>query len=151
MTKKIEDELGKTSKKILEFLGIEAEVKVSKIEEHYSVEINSNSNGLLIGKQGQNLTALERVLQVLFYEKLSEGETVGVDVGGFRQRRDEFIKNLAQSSIEEVLQTGVAKTLSGLTAAERKTIHLEVAKHPNLTSESLGVGANRVLMVKPKG
>lgn len=147
---KIEDKLLELVKKTLELVGVEAEIKISKAEDRYLVEINSNANGLLIGKQGQNLTAFERVLQVLLYSKLSEHLNLSLDVGGFRQKRDEFIKNLAKKSIDEVLQEGEAKTLSGLTAAERKSVHLEVAKYSQLTSESQGTGVNRVLTIKLK-
>ena len=145
---KIEEQIAEFTKKILELIGIDGEVKISKTEKSILVEINSNSNGLLIGKQGQNLQAFERILLVLFYQKLSANQTLTVDVGGFRQKRTEFIQNLAESSIQEVLTTKLPKTLSGLTAAERKIVHLEVAKHKELASESQGAGVGRVLIIK---
>lgn len=151
MPGKIEDQMAAVTKKILTLEGLEGKVTVAKKEDQISIEIDSEPAGLLIGRQGQNLQALERVLQVLLYSLSGKQGIITCDVGGFRKKRDEFIQGLADRTIEEVLRSGEAKTLSGLTATERKAIHLKVAQNPQLTSESQGTGVNRVLVIKPKG
>lgn len=148
MTKKLQGEILQTTDKILELLGFRAEVRVNVLDEQILVEITTEPAGLLIGRQGQNLQAMERILQVAFHsEKSLADKIITVDVGGFRQKRQLQLAATTDSVIKEVLATGKAQTLTGLTAAERRTVHLKVGQNPNLLSESTGEGPNRVLII----
>lgn len=147
--KKLLDEIKNTAIEILDLAGFEAKIDVFQKEDQIILDISTEPAALLIGKQGQNLKALERVLQVVFYEKLGD-RIISCDVAGFRKKRIEKLTEIARRAIDEVTATKTPKTLEGLTAAERKLVHLEVAKTRKLSSESTGEGVNRVLIIKPK-
>lgn len=148
MTGKNLEEVKKTAFKILSLVGFDARIEAKETENQISLEIEAQPTALLIGKQGQNLTALERILQVIFYQKLS-GKIISTDAAGFRKKRIENLTQAAKAAIEEVLATKTPKTLEGLTASERKLVHLEVAKNSKVVSESQGEGVDRILIVKP--
>lgn len=137
------------TEKILELSGFKTKIKPEEKDDQILLNIDTDNTGLLIGKQGQNLKALERILQVIFYNQ-DEGKIIVVDVAGFREKRIARLEELAQRAIDEVLESGRLRNIEGLTAAERKFIHLKIAQYPNLESLSQGVGVDRVLIVKPK-
>lgn len=147
---KIDEQIFSITSKILELTGFDAKVEVNEKKEKILVGIDTTPAGLLIGRRGQNLTALERILAVLIYALLGKSVLIQVDIAGFREKREQVLESLISKAISQVLESNQPQFLSELTAAERRTVHLEVAKHQNLTSESSGTGANRVLIIRPK-
>lgn len=150
MNEKAKERILKITKRILELAGFEANLSLNQKTDQILVEIEAQPLGLLIGRQGQNLKALERILQVVFYQTFGQNKIVTVDAAGFRKKRTQALEERVSRAIEEILRTGQPQVLEGLTASERKAVHLKVAEFNELTSESQGAGVNRVLIVKPR-
>jgi len=146
--KKLIAELGQ---KLLAELKVEAEVKVEVDQEGaVRVQIETAEPGVLIGYHGETLASLQLILALMVYRQLGEWVRLVVNVGDYRQRREESLRRLALSAAQKVKFSGEAYALPAMTPAERRIIHLTLADDQEVTTESEGEGRNRRVVVKPK-
>ncbi len=135
---------------LLTKVGIESTVSVSEDENGYQVAVDTQENALLIGKHGNTLSALEYVLGQIVAEKQGEYKRVIVEVGGYREEREEYLQDLANRLKEEVIETGAEKTIRGLKPWERRLIHMLLSEDESVVTESSGEDRDRVLVIKKK-
>lgn len=138
------------AEKLLEYLMIKAKLDVSEKENVYEVQIETDDTGILIGYHGETLTSLQLILSLILYKRLGGWLRVIVNVGDWRQKREEVLKQMALSAAERVVATDEAMVLPNLSSFERRIVHLILADHPKVTSSSEGEGEERKLIIKPK-
>lgn len=135
----------------LKKLAISADISVEEdSQETYHLRIETEESGLLIGYHGETLNSLQLLLGTILYNKLGEWLHIVVHVGDYREKREESIKALALRVAQEVTQTKQPVPLPYLSAFERRIVHLTLADHPEVISESEGEGRERRVIVKPK-
>lgn len=136
--------------KLLGFEDFEIETK-ELIGEPLTFNIKMPEGSLLIGDQGGNLRAIEQIVKVVFYKEEKPEEEIKfiLDVNGYRSERVRFIKQLAKEFCQKVILTKQPATLPPLNAYERRIIHMELAAHPSVITESQGEGEERKLIIKP--
>lgn len=138
-------------KAIIEKLGVSATAEVSKVDNTYIVDIDSEDSSLLIGKYGSNLESLQFVLAVRLKTLTGEEDfEVFVDVDGWRKQKEEKLKSMALSIAEEVAASGKSEPLYNLKPSERRVIHTVLSEHPKVTTISEGEGQDRYLVIKPR-
>ncbi|MBP6913089.1 MAG: KH domain-containing protein [Candidatus Levybacteria bacterium] len=143
ITEKIEE--------LMDLMDIEAEVLVSERDEALVVGIDAkDNNALLIGKHGNTLSALEYVIYILVAKDLPEGKRILIEIGGYREEREAYLADLATRLKEEVLETGVEKSVRGLKPWERRHVHMALAEDTEVMTESTGDDRDRVLIIKKK-
>jgi len=137
---------------LLTSLGVTATVAASFDEATgvIALQIESPEAAFLIGFHGETLQALQLILSFVAHKVLGEWVKVSVNVGDYRQKREEQLRRLAQNLAMKVKFSGEAQSIPNLTAAERRIIHLALADHPEVISESEGEGRQRVLTIKPR-
>lgn len=145
-----EKTIKETCEQLLEQLQIKGTVNLEHQEEIYQVTINTEESGLLIGFHGNTLNSFQLILQSIIFNKLKQWERIVVNVGDYRQKREEALKNMTAQYVEQVLQSKEAAVLANLSAAERRIIHLTIKDHPQVTSFSEGEGRERKLIIKIK-
>lgn len=149
--KTIESEIKKIVLDLLDKLKVEAKVEVVKEEDdHYEVNIETEETGLLIGHHGETVNSLQLLLGVILFKKTGEWARVIVDVGGYRKMREESIKEMVNRIVTEVETTGQPVQLPSLTPFERRSVHVMLADHKTVVSESSGEGRERRLTIRPK-
>lgn len=111
------------------------------------IEVQGEDSGLLIGRRGETLRALQYVTNLLVGRR-AEGRVV-LDVEGYRERRYAALRTLAARVAERVASTGQSVTLEPMAANERRVIHLALANNPRVATESTGVGEGRKITVSP--
>jgi len=114
------------------------------------VDVHGGDAGRLIGKGGRTLAALEFLANAVVNKV--EGEPpvrVNVDIGGYKRRRDERLRQVAQRAAARVRKSGMAVELEPMSAAERRVVHVELADDPSVTSESTGEGRDRRVVIHP--
>lgn len=114
------------------------------------VDIHGGDPGRLIGKGGRTLAALEFLTNAVVNK--SEGDApvrVSVDVGGYKRRRDERLRQTAQRAAARARKSGMPVELDPMSAAERRVVHVELADDPGVTSESTGEGRDRRVVIYP--
>ena len=142
----IEEEI----KSLLDKLEVDAKVEVSEEEEGFKVLLDGEENALLIGKHGNTLSSLELILSLIVAKKTGEFKRIIIEVGGYRQAREEYLRDLAQRLADEVIETGTEKTVRGLKPWERRVIHMYLGEMGDVITESEGEDRDRILVIKRK-
>lgn len=135
---------------LLEKIGVQAKVQVEDSEEAVQVLIDTEDTALLIGKHGNTLVSYEYILSQMINTKLGEFVRIVVEVGGYRQEREEYLKGLADRLKDEVITSGGQRVLRGLKPWERRVVHLYLSEDGEIETESEGEGNERVLVLKKK-
>ncbi|MCL5675989.1 MAG: KH domain-containing protein [Patescibacteria group bacterium] len=138
------------SASLIELLGIEGSVSVVQEEGVFRIHIDTTETGILIGYHGETLYSLQLILGLICYGKTGEWHRLVLNVGDYKQKREDYLKQLAYSKAEYVRNTGRYQTITGLSPFERRIVHLAVSSFPDLISESEGEGKNRTLTIRLK-
>ncbi|MHC9533589.1 RNA-binding cell elongation regulator Jag/EloR [Dellaglioa sp. L3N] len=135
---------------ITELMGIDTEINVQFERRQVTYDFNTSKQGLLIGKHGKSLNALQYLAQVNMNQKAVSRMNVILDVGGYRQRREETIERLTIKVAKDVIRTGETIQLDPMPANERKQIHFYLARNNRIKTTSVGTGTKRSVIVAPK-
>jgi spoIIIJ-associated protein len=125
-------------------------VEVSEDGEEIHAEVVGGDSGRIIGKAGRTLAALEFLTNAVVNRTEGEGMWVVIDVGGYKRRRDDRLRQSAQKAAARVRKTGHAVELEPMSAAERRIVHMAIADEGDVVSESTGEGRARRVVVKPR-
>lgn len=115
------------------------------------LEITGDDLGILIGRRGQTLSSLQYLLYLMVSHQLKAHVPVTVDVAGYRERRQEALKNLAWRMAERVMATGQPVPLEPMPASERRIIHLAIQDYPGVITQSIGEGEDRKVTILKQG
>lgn len=114
------------------------------------VDIHGGDPGRLIGKGGRTLAALEFLTNAVVNKAEDDHPVrVSVDVGGYKKRRDERLRQVAQRAAARARKTGMPVELDPMSAAERRIVHVELADDASVESESTGEGRDRRVVIYP--
>jgi len=116
----------------------------------YRVHIETEETGLLIGFHGRTLESFQMILAMMLGKKLGKWERVYVNIGDYREKREEALMYMAQRAAERALTTGNPVELTHLSASERRVIHLTLSGDERVQTESQGEGMDRRLIISPK-
>ncbi|MEK9158369.1 MAG: R3H domain-containing nucleic acid-binding protein [Patescibacteria group bacterium] len=105
----------------------------------------------LIGKNGQNLQALEHVVRSVFFKGGNQDQalTLFVDVNDYKKSRASHVASLAHEAVMRVRNTQKAEVLVPMSPYERRVVHMELASMSDVTTESIGQEPSRRIVVKP--
>lgn len=157
-----EDNVTEVAKGVLEVLltkmGVVASVipqarPVTEEEEtsaQATFDIKGDDLGILIGRRGQTLACLQFMVRLIVGHQTKAWVPIVIDVEGYRQRRCEKLQALAKNLAEQVKARGVPFTLEPMLAYERRIVHLALADHPSVITESIGEGEARRVVIRPK-
>lgn len=152
MEKNIES-LQKIAEKLFALMSTKATVKVSydKSNEAYVVDVEAgDETGLLIGKKGETLSSIQTMLGILLKQKTNEWNRVVVNVGDYREKEEDYLKNLATTTAERAKETKEPQSLYNLTPGQRRIVHMALSEDEAVETESVGEGNERYLVVKAK-
>ncbi len=150
MTKKDLETIKKVAEKLFEMLQIDAKASVEEAEEGVSVVLETEESGIVIGHHGETLEALQLILSLVVQKELGEFVRIALEVGDYRKSREEYLRQIAESSKEQALSESREVALPMLKSWERRVIHLMFQDDKEVVSESVGEGKERVLVIKPR-
>lgn len=135
---------------LLEKMGIVAEVSVfwgekdenSRIRPLH-VDITGSDLSILIGRKGETLTALQYISRLIVGKELHRPVAIMIDVEGYRARREQQLRQLAQRMAQQTIERGRSMSLEPMAPNERRIIHIELRDHPKVYTESVGEGDRR--------
>ncbi len=113
-------------------------------------DIEGDDLGILIGRRGQTLACLQFILRLIVGHQTKTWLPIVVDVEEYKQGRFEKLQALAWRLAEQVKDSRKPFTLEPMPAYERRVIHLALADHPDVTTESVGLGEARKVVIRPK-
>ena len=136
--------------RIVEAIGVDADVVARDEPEAIVVTCSGPDVGLLIGRHGQTIDAVQYLLNVIAYRAYGDDKRdVVVDAAGYRARRQATLESLADRVAERVLESGEPEELEPMTAVERKVVHLRLKEIAGIGTTSEGTEPNRYVVVVP--
>jgi spoIIIJ-associated protein len=137
--------------RIVETLGVDAEVVASEDTEAIVVTCSGPDVGLLIGRHGQTIDAIQYLLNAVAWRAHREKrKEVVVDAAGYRARRQATLETLALRVADRVRDSGEREELEPMTAVERKVVHLRLKDVAGVGTTSEGTEPNRYVVVVPE-
>lgn len=134
-------------KKIIEYMGFaDYKLEIKPDQKRGSLFIYDNP-----GLVKENLPALVESLNHLLQMATRKGaeQPIFFDINNYRQERENLITELARAAAKKVLVTKEKISLPAMNSYERRLVHVELAIHPEVTTESVGLGRERYVIVKP--
>lgn len=141
-----------TIRDLLSDLGFTASIEATESESSLRVSIDAGpENPRLIGFHGETLSSLQTVVNLILFRKLGSPVRITLDVGSYKEAREEKIKQMATGAADRARFLARPVELSPMRPEERRLAHLYVSQLPGVTSESVGEGRERRVVVKPAG
>ena len=134
---------------ILSKMTFECQVTAMETDDTIILSIEGDDSGLLIGRRGQNLDALQYILNKAINKADSERKMIVVDSETYRKRREESLLGMAERIREKVKKTQKPLSLSHMNAHDRRIIHLALQEDETLVTKSRGEGEYRKVIVMP--
>lgn len=151
INKKTVDTTKKLTEELFKLMSVDAQIDVSEDKENEAVRVDIESEdatGLLIGSRGDTLRSIQSVLGMMLRQELNGWVRVIVNIGDWREKKEEYLKNLARQAAEKAKDTGEDQPLYNLKPAERRIVHMEIADIEGVESVSEGEGEERYLIIK---
>ena len=146
-----ENLVAESIREIIEKLQVPATIEVSRQDSIFFVDIDSEGSSLVIGKHGVNLESLQFILAVRLKTLTGDDDfEIYVDVGNWRRRKEEKLKQMALDAAQRVETENEPQAIYNLTNSERRVVHVALAEHPAVETISEGEGENRHIIVKPR-
>lgn len=118
-------------------------------EDEVRLNVEGEDMGLLIGRHGATLDAIQLIVAIGANRDVEDGARVIVDAENYRSRHREVIEERAVRLAEEAVETGREVVVPNLKAYERRLMHLALKEDPKVETYSEGEGDDRVLVISP--
>jgi spoIIIJ-associated protein len=136
--------------RIVDGIGVNAQIDVGEDDESITVSCVGPDLGMLIGRHGQTIDAIQYLANAAMYRGYADGrKEVVVDAAGYRARRRTSLEALAVRSAERALADGEDVELDPMTAVERKVVHIRLKEFDGVETTSEGTEPNRFVVIKP--
>jgi len=139
-------------REILRLMGVKARLEIKTSGDETTLQIHADNSGLLIGRKGQTLEALQYIVTRIAGEYYAaEGPHIVVDIEKYRERRRKMLEDMALRLGEKAKRQRKTVTVEALSAADRRIIHAALQDDPWVSTKSLGQGSYRRLLIIPEG
>ena len=137
-------------KEILEKMGERAEVRQIEVDpESVELEIKGDGSGILIGRHGQTLDALEYIVNRILARRIKDAAPISVETESYRLRRRQQLHRMALSVGERAKREHQAVRLDPMPPRDRRAVHMALKDDPMITTRSMGEGFMRSIEVAP--
>lgn len=134
---------------IVDALGLDVQVRVERAEGLLTGMVEGEDVGLLIGRKGQTIDAIQHLAQRIVFRGGAADARVVIDADGYRERRAHALQTIALDAAEEALRCGQAVELEPMAPSERRVIHEYLRERGDVQTHSEGQEPERYLVVEP--
>jgi spoIIIJ-associated protein len=134
---------------LLDAMDLDADVSATTTPRAAQVELTGPELGLLIGRRGATLEALQEVTRAAVQRQLGQRAWINLDIEGYRARRRVLVERRARSSAAKVKKSGRPLALEPMSAYERKIVHDSLADFRGVRTSSEGEGLDRHVVISP--
>ena len=146
----VRDEIARIVEHLLRAMQVRFQLTVERKDGVYEVSVVTvGADGLLIGRKGDTLSALQHLVDRMVNRQRAERIRVSLDIGGYRQRRTDALRNRALAMASQVKATGREKTTDPLHPPDRRIVHLALSGDPAIRTYTVGDGTYRSVVVAP--
>ncbi|HYV15219.1 MAG TPA: R3H domain-containing nucleic acid-binding protein [Conexibacter sp.] len=143
------DRVRELLERILDAVGVDAEIELSETDDALTANLDGEDLGLLIGRHGQTIDAIQHIAYRIAYQGSDGRKRVTVDAAGYRARRAEVLQQDADDAADEALETGRPVALDAMNAVERRVVHEYLRDRDGIETYSEGEEPDRHLVVAP--
>lgn len=120
-------------------------------EDEYYCDIHTREASLLIGKQGNNIAALEHLIKIIINKRFDKNINITLDADGYKKRQRENAIGVAEKFIDKLKSTKSAQSLPPMQPLYRRVVHMHIANtYPEIQTESHGFGKFRHIKISLK-
>lgn len=148
----LEKTVQKITDDLVQKLGADVGVEVVKDKDNEAIKVNLMSDedaGILIGRKGENLFALQSVIGMIVKNQTGDWARIVLDINDWRAKEQDNLEQLAEETAERAVETGETQRLYNLTPSQRRIVHMKLSENKDITTESSGEDADRYLEVIP--
>jgi len=136
--------------RIIDGIGVVGRIDVEEDEESITLSCTGPDLGMLIGRHGQTIDAVQYLANAAMYRRHPEDrKEIVVDAAGYRARRRASLEAIAARSAERALSDGEPVELEPMTAVERKVVHIRLKEFDGVETSSEGTEPNRFVVIRP--
>ena len=147
----MEEQLSDVLDNLLGMLLLEGSYEIEEAEAGFLLSIDTKDAGRLIGVRGESLEGLQLIINQIMFRKMGEDgfKRVILDVAGWRKQKEQELKTLATNCGKQVIEKGLDLELEPMSAWQRRVVHMIIEETDGVTSESIGEGRDRHIVIKP--
>ncbi len=131
-------------------MGLTLEAAIEDTPDGPRVNLDGEDGELLLRHKAEALQALQHVASSIFRHELPDEQRLVVDCMGFRKDKDAELRQMAHFLAERALRTGLEQKLGPLNPYERRIVHVTIAEHPSVTSESIGDAFMKTVLISAR-
>lgn len=147
----MEQQLSDVLDNLLGMLLLEGSYEIEEEKENFLVSIDTKDAGRLIGARGESLEGLQLLVNQIMSRKMADDyKRVLLDVAGWKKQKEEELISMARDLGKQVLASGKEMELEPMSAWQRRVVHMAIEELGGLSSESMGEGRDRHIVVKVK-
>lgn len=146
----IQEEIKIFLKDLLNKMDIDVTFESSIREKQITIKMYSDNNAILIGKNGQTLSALSTIVKQYIYNQIGQYPYINLDVENYKDKQVMHLERLAKNIAREVRNTKQPVTMENMNSYERRIVHNILTNFKGVITESEGEEPNRHVVVKPK-
>ncbi|HOO55615.1 MAG TPA: RNA-binding cell elongation regulator Jag/EloR [bacterium] len=135
---------------VFESLEVKCDLDIHEGEKNIFVDIGGDDSGIIIGKFGQTLDAIQFLTNVIMSKKHGNKKKILINVGDYRQRRETSITKMAKSVARKVIKSKKDEALAPMPPQDRRIVHLALANFDHISTSSEGSGKNRKVIIAYK-
>jgi spoIIIJ-associated protein len=143
------DEAKAVLEELLRLMELKAAVEVTMGTEAAKLNVVGDDLGILIGRRGEKLASLQHIVNLIVARREGQLNRIMIDVENYRGRREDQLRDVADRAAKRVAQSGKIIQLEAMPAMERRIVHLALAEHDSVRTQSVGVEPNRRVVILP--
>jgi spoIIIJ-associated protein len=148
------DIIKSTLEEFIQKMGFEASIELQESVEDDQSSIVCNittkdDSSFLIGQYGANLQAIQHIARLFVRKKTSEKTNFILDVNSYRKEKNESVIEMAKEAANQAIAEKRAVVMKPMSNYERRIVHMELSKNNQITTESIGEGEGRKVVIKP--
>ena len=145
----VQEKAGSLVKNVLAAMNLTLEVEVVDTPDAIRIEIAGAGGEALLKRKGEALDALQQIVNTGFRRELDDDRSFVVDCMGYRQGKDDELKQMTRFTMEKAKHSG-PQEMGPLNPYSRRLVHLTVAEDPSMTSESIGDAFLKTVIISKK-
>ena len=144
------EKIKKISAEFFKKTSLEIEAEILELEgKTIPINLKTEEPRLLIGQNGQTLDEIQHLLRVILRKEIQGEFYINLDINDYKKRKIEYLKESVKHLAEQAISSKQEKTLMPMSAYERRIVHLELVDRQDITTESIGSGVDRRIVLRP--
>jgi spoIIIJ-associated protein len=135
---------------VVNAMGVALTARVEEGPDGTRINLEGEDGGALVRRGGEGLQALQHLVATAFRKQLGDDNRIVIDCNGFRKDKDAELKQMARFIADKARSSGVPQEMGPLNPYERRIVHMAIAEHPGVTSESIGDAFMKTVIIAAK-